>query len=277
MNDVWNYRFALSGRIVGMGICRRRPRRGFTLIELLVVIAVIALLVSLLVPSLRHAKELAKDVLCQSNQHSILIAVQMYDQDYGQLPLQGSGNYGGDKKAIRGQWPGALVVAKMIGANLGTTGAYYKDTVYDCPSNNTRDIWATWTRRLSNDMFPGEYGMNPWIRADERPNPDGPNVNCRDDGALNELTLNPSRVWVTTDCNWTNPDHWPRIATPGYHDGGQAVIAHREANNFGFADGHAGRHERVFFGYNPSIKYVFEKVRWDTDAQDWVFNYPGFD
>ena len=113
-----------------------------------------------------------------------------------------------------------------------------KDTVYDCPSNNTRDVWAPWTRRLSNDMFPGEYAMNPWIRADERPNPDGPNVNCRDDGTLNKLKLNPSRVWVTTDCNWTNPDHWPRIATPGYHDGGQAVIAHREANNFAFADGH---------------------------------------
>ena len=46
-----------------------RRMRGFTLIELLVVIAIISLLVSILIPSLKRAKELARRAVCASNLH----------------------------------------------------------------------------------------------------------------------------------------------------------------------------------------------------------------
>ena len=64
-----------------------RKRTAFTLIELLVVIAIISLLISILVPSLSRAKDLAKLVLCASNQHNIGIGLILYaDENDEYLP-----------------------------------------------------------------------------------------------------------------------------------------------------------------------------------------------
>ena len=63
-------------------------RTGFTLIELLVVVAVISLLVSILLPSLTKAKELARQVVCQNKLHATGIILYYYAQDYdGQVYL----------------------------------------------------------------------------------------------------------------------------------------------------------------------------------------------
>ena len=55
--------------------------RGFTLIELLVVIAIISLLVSILLPSLNRAKELARRVVCGGDLRGIGLATVMYAGD----------------------------------------------------------------------------------------------------------------------------------------------------------------------------------------------------
>ncbi|MFH1614582.1 MAG: DUF1559 domain-containing protein [Planctomycetota bacterium] len=59
---------------------------GFTLVELLVVIAVIAVLLSILVPSLNKAREAAKRVVCKSNQHQMYLGWLTYAQHCGKLP-----------------------------------------------------------------------------------------------------------------------------------------------------------------------------------------------
>lgn len=60
-----------------------RHTRGFTLIELLVVVAIIALLISILLPSLSAAKEQAKKASCLANLQQIGRATQMYQFDGG--------------------------------------------------------------------------------------------------------------------------------------------------------------------------------------------------
>jgi len=59
-----------------------RRRRGFTLIELLVVVAIIALLVSILLPSLNKAREQAKAAVCASRLRSFGQASALYEHEF---------------------------------------------------------------------------------------------------------------------------------------------------------------------------------------------------
>ena len=65
----------------------KKRSKAFTLIELLVVVAIIALLISILLPSLSRARELSKRTVCASNLRGIGQAMYIYAQDGDKFPV----------------------------------------------------------------------------------------------------------------------------------------------------------------------------------------------
>jgi prepilin-type N-terminal cleavage/methylation domain-containing protein/prepilin-type processing-associated H-X9-DG protein len=75
--------------VVRQGVCdvKKTRSKAFTLIELLVVVAIIALLISILLPSLSRARELSKRTVCASNLRGIGQAMYIYAQDGDKFPV----------------------------------------------------------------------------------------------------------------------------------------------------------------------------------------------
>ena len=96
-HNAFRYRVRTSGRHTHF----HRALRGFTLIELLVVIAIISLLVSILLPSLTKAKELARSVVCLSNLRNTGLTMAYYLEDNDQTYPPGFSQSGG--------WPIELI------------------------------------------------------------------------------------------------------------------------------------------------------------------------
>lgn len=64
----------------------RRNAAAFTLIELLVVVAIIALLIAILLPSLKGARESVRTTVCMSNLKQTISAFRMYAEDDEVIP-----------------------------------------------------------------------------------------------------------------------------------------------------------------------------------------------
>lgn len=95
---------------------RRRPG-GFTLIELLVVVSIIALLISILLPSLKKARDQAKLTLCATRLHDIGVSLMSYSHNYNRFPQQNAMLFGEGVRKGAGFW--AYAVHKELASYMG--------------------------------------------------------------------------------------------------------------------------------------------------------------
>lgn len=127
-------------------------RRGFTLIEVLVVVAIIALLISILMPSLARARAETRSVVCRSNMRQVMQGQLLYAHDHKRLPATISTFYeagcGSPGLTFNDQlkrrelftWEGAHGVSNANKSQLvpgkGTILRYIKDkSLYVCPAD----------------------------------------------------------------------------------------------------------------------------------------------
>ena len=88
---------------------RRFDARAFTLIELLVVVSIIALLISILLPSLQAARKQAKAAVCQTNVRSLSSAMFTYYTEWGVFAPSLSNFADSPNSSIRAlQWNGGM-------------------------------------------------------------------------------------------------------------------------------------------------------------------------
>jgi prepilin-type N-terminal cleavage/methylation domain-containing protein len=240
---------------------RRHRPNAFTLIELLVVIAVIALLVTILMPSLTTARELAREAICLSSTRNLAVSQLLYagenadrlsasfDPRLGDGRLDCLAPVGGDYADFRNCW-GDILHWAHLDAPLD---------LYACPSDDA-PIRCAGRGRISYGLSHYFYGYKksgwggcgrlPGLAA-ERGSSEGSRGQGYYGPALERDIARPGEKIMLADAPGEG------VGTVGlWRFRGRGLIRHREFSAaYAFCDAHA---ERVSFQEMYGIEYDSE-------------------
>ncbi len=234
-----------------------KQARAFTLIELLVVIAIIAILMAVLMPSLRAARELARGVNCMANQRSLMLAYTMYANSHDgrlvmgfvsrqnmALPMWAKPPLAVDGTYISGN--NVILEDRIRGIKQGVLFPYIGDhEMYHCPGDD----------RYRSAGTPGQAMYRSYIVPDvlaaSRDFAEYGAVSSRHAhivDKMDEIKM-PSLKYTFCESDFRNPnfnyDHGGWTFAPWVLAGWPDALAtfHSKSATFGFADGHAEKHK----------------------------------
>ena len=203
-------------------------RRGFTLIELLVVVAIIALLISILLPSLSSARATARIVACQANHRQFYNGYTFYADTWDNVYVPIKTAHGTNGSSYHA-WVNNVSRRQMMGLNQNLNPL----TVIKCPD------------RPEPPYFTSSYGFSwIWIRS-------GPTSSTPQPGWSAERVIRRAKVQTpamkmamvnATDWHMAsqgNMNYNTKWDITGETANNSGAYRHKEGANIVYSDGHA--------------------------------------
>jgi len=266
-------------------VVRRRKREGFNLIELLIVIAIIALLVTITVPSLGRAKDQARSAVCAANVRRLAVGANTYATKYDdflpphRLPKNPDGSvYVNEYGRQKPRWPWFLheEAGPVIEKSQYPTDAEFQAAT---EMSNDNFICPSMNDQYARDIRNGAYGYNHAYLGSGRPNPkytdryvpmnwpvrigrifnpaetvmfgdsrgaiNGPSMSIRQ----HAYTLDAPRLAVSLGFTHFGPKNNIDPSVPEKYMHSPADARHLGLANIAFVDGHAGPMRLQDLGY----------------------------
>ena len=245
---------------------RLNKQNGFSLVEILVVISILALLLSVLLPSLHTTRLQAKRILCFNNLRQMVIASLTYSAFYDDhypiayhtelrngVPHYLSWDFNtwkdwSESETIEHVEPGLLWMGKTI------------DKIQQCPEFNGSDNWF-------DDPFTGYNYNTSYIGLNETANP-------IDSAKITEVR-SPTETVIFGDGEYTAgankfmraPFSNPRDASfsdIGRYAGVQG-FRHLHTTNVAFCDGHVNSQHEIYTNTNQASKEILDQYNQTSD------------